>query len=47
VSACEKCWDLAFIASRTGPESQAEAYYRILREHDDDPEHVAPKDERA
>jgi hypothetical protein len=34
VSACELCWAEAFAASRTGPESQAEAYHRLLKENE-------------
>ena len=34
MTACEKCWGQAFIESRYGPESQVEAYHRILDEID-------------
>jgi hypothetical protein len=49
MSACERCWEQAFIESRIGPESQAEAYRRLLKENeeahrapDEPPESVAP-----
>lgn len=39
MTACEKCWDQAFIESRRGPESQAEAYERLLKENEGKPGH--------
>ena len=40
MSACEVCWDLAYVASRLGPESQVEAYHRLLRENEGEPGHA-------
>ena len=40
MTACEKCWAEAFTASRIGPESQAEAYHRLLKENEGKPGHT-------
>lgn len=39
MTACEKCWGEAFTASRMGPESQVEAYHRLLKENEGKPGH--------
>lgn len=39
MSACELCWEQAFIESRNGTEHQAEAYHRLLRENEGKPGH--------
>jgi hypothetical protein len=35
MTACERCWGQAFTESRMGPESQVEAYHRILIENEE------------
>ncbi len=40
MTACNKCWDQAWVEARYGTgETQIEAYYRILKENQDKPHH--------
>lgn len=39
-STCEKCWGQAHTESRRGPESQVEAYRRLLKENNGLPGHA-------
>ena len=36
---CEACWDQAWTEARFGPESQVEAYHRLLLENQGKPGH--------
>lgn len=40
MTACERCWDDAFLRSRATPESQAEAYEHLLAVRTLDPEEM-------
>lgn len=42
MTACEECWTAAYIAARTGVESQVEAYKRLLQENPDHEPEGAP-----
>lgn len=35
MSACEKCWADAYVIARTSPDSQVEAYRKLLAERDE------------
>jgi len=36
LTACERCWDDAYLRSRATPESQAEAYEYLIEVRNDD-----------
>lgn len=37
MSACEKCWQDAYLKSRLGFRSQSECYHKLLEERKDNP----------